>query len=63
LPRSNQERGGSMNKWLSVVALALLIVVAGLAWRGALQSASHGSKDSAVMSAQGSRPVPPTPWR
>jgi hypothetical protein len=56
-----------MNKWLSVVALALLIVVAGLAWRGALQSAlqsaSHGSKNAAVMSAQGSRPVPPTPWR
>jgi hypothetical protein len=52
-----------MNKWLSVVALAMLIVVAGLAWRGALQSASHGSKNVPVMTAQGSRPVPPTPWR
>jgi hypothetical protein len=52
-----------MNKWLSAVALAMLIVVAGLAWRGALQSASHGDKNVPVMTAQGSRPVPPTPWR
>jgi len=52
-----------MNKWLSVVALAMLIVVAGLAWRSALQGASHGNKDVPVMTAQGSRPVPPTPWR
>jgi hypothetical protein len=52
-----------MNKWLSVVALALLIVVAALAWRGALQSVAHGNKNAGVMSAQGSRPVPPTPWR
>jgi hypothetical protein len=51
-----------MNKWLSVVVLALLIVVAGLAWRGALQGASRGS-NSQVLSAQGARPVPPTPWR
>jgi hypothetical protein len=52
-----------MNKRLSVVALALSIVVAGLAWRGALQSMAHGKKDSPVLTAQGSRPVPPTPWR
>jgi hypothetical protein len=52
-----------MNKWLSVVAFALLIVVAGLAWRGALQSASHGSADVPVLTAQGGAPVPPTPWR
>jgi hypothetical protein len=52
-----------MNKWLSVVVLALLIVVAGLAWRGALRTALHGSSNAPVLSAQGARPVPPTPWR
>jgi hypothetical protein len=51
-----------MNKWLSIMVLALLIVVAGVAWRGALQGASHG-KNAPVMTAQGGRPVPPTPWR
>jgi hypothetical protein len=50
-----------MNKWLSVVALALLIVVAGLAWRGALQSASQGNKNISLLTAQGSRPLPPPP--
>jgi hypothetical protein len=49
-----------MNKWLSVVVLALLIVVAGLAWRGALQSAAQG-KNVSVLTAQGSRPYPPQP--
>jgi len=52
-----------MNKRLSVVALALWMVVAGLAWRGALPSATHGNKEVPVLTANGSRPVPPTPWR
>jgi hypothetical protein len=50
-----------MNKWLSLAALALLIVVAGLAWRGALQGASRGNTNVPLMTAQGSRPVPPNP--
>ena len=52
-----------MSKWLSVAVIALFIVVAGLAWRGALQNASHGNNDVPVMTAQGGAPVPPTPWR
>lgn len=50
-----------MSKWLSVVALAMLIVVAGLAWRGALQNAAHGNRNVSVLTAQGSRPYPPLP--
>jgi len=50
-----------MNKWLSVVALAMLIVVAGLAWRGTLQNAARGNQDVSVLTAQGSRPYPPLP--
>ncbi|HME12059.1 MAG TPA: hypothetical protein VKF79_04320 [Candidatus Acidoferrum sp.] len=50
-----------MNKWLSVVALALLVVVAGLAWRGAVQSAGRGNNELPVITAQGSRPQPPLP--
>jgi hypothetical protein len=52
-----------MNNRLSVLVLALLIVVAALAWRSAIQSASHGNKDVPMLTANGSRPVPPTPWR
>jgi hypothetical protein len=48
-----------MNKKLSVVALALSIVVAGLAWRETLQA--HGKMDVSVLTAQGSRPCPPIP--
>jgi hypothetical protein len=48
-----------MNKRLSVAALALSVVVAGVAWRGALQKATQ--MDGAVLSAQGSRPAPPIP--
>jgi hypothetical protein len=47
-----------MNKWLSAVAVALLMVVAGLAWGSAVQS---GNPEMPVMTAQGSRPQPPLP--
>lgn len=50
-----------MNKWLSVVALALLVVVAGLTWRSAVQSAGRGNNELPVITAQGSRPQPPLP--
>jgi hypothetical protein len=50
-----------MNKWLSVVAIALLIVVAGLAWGRAVQSAARGNQEAPVITAQGSRPAPPIP--
>jgi|HubBroStandDraft_6_1064221.scaffolds.fasta_scaffold3444007_1 hypothetical protein len=50
-----------MNNRLSVLVLALLIVVAGLAWGSVMQGASHGNKDLPVLAAQGSRPVPPLP--
>jgi hypothetical protein len=50
-----------MNKWLAVVALAMLIVVAGLAWRGMLQTVAHGNQDVSLLTAQGSRPLPPPP--
>jgi hypothetical protein len=49
-----------MNNRLSVLVLALLIVVAGLAWGSVMPGASHG-KDLPVLAAQGSRPVPPLP--
>lgn len=48
-----------MNKRISAAALALAMVVAGLAWRETLQA--HGKMDVSVLTAQGSRPSPPIP--
>lgn len=49
-----------MNRWLAVVALVLLVLVAAMGFR---QVAVGNSASAApVLVAHGTGPVPPTPW-
>jgi hypothetical protein len=50
-----------MQNRLSLLVLALLLVVLGLAWSSAVRRAVNGNQDLPVLAAQGSRPVPPLP--
>ncbi len=50
-----------MNRWLTVVLLVLLVLVAAMGLRNATLSANPNA--GPVMVAEGGGPVPPTPWK
>lgn len=49
-----------MNRWLTVVVVALLVLVGAMGLKTAVVA---DSSDAPIVTANGHGPVPPTPWK